>query len=214
MNNQIESVLTHNVLVSLEDDRVERVLQRLMVRQPALVALQEWGAERAELLKPYAHWEWAHPGAMPIGVRKDVGRIRDHQRLILAPGTKDVRTTWATEAQVVTTNGHHHAVLNVHLLAHLDRPANRAAWEASVEAIEDWVAQWRGRARPWVMGDVNFHELELKGVRPSWHPDLRQRKPTFGPRIIDGIWTEDRPKKSVVVQTASDHRAVYARYGR
>ena len=206
---RITSALTANVLVDLDQRATARVLARVLSPRPALVGLQEWGADRTNLLDAHDDYDWCRPGAMPVGIRRSVGKVVGSERIILARSRRGVRTTYATEARIREHNGREHVVLNLHLVAHHDRPANLAAWQEGRRAVESWVRQQRD-AQPWVMGDVNKHDLDFKGLVSCWHTN--RLLPTFGPRTIDGIWTTQRADDADTIETASDHRAVLARY--
>ena len=207
---RITSAATANVLVDLGREATERVLARVLSPRPALVGLQEWGADRDDLLDAHGDYDWCRPGAMPVGIRRDIGRITGSDRITLARSRDGVRTTYATEARIREHNGREHAVLNLHLVAHHDRPAYLDAWEEGRRTVEAWVRRQQRGVQPWVLGDVNKHDLDFKGLVSCWHTN--RLKPTFGPRTIDGIWTTVRADDADTIDTASDHHAVLARY--
>ena len=199
---------TANILKELDNESAARALNKTLRNEPDLVAVQEWGRDRRDLLPD----EYAWSGGMPIGVHPTWGDLLISRTVLVSRARGDARASRATEA-LILRGRRLHIVLNVHLLAHHDEPANLAGWREGIQWIEDWVAgiqRYQPKVQPWVMGDVNKHNLRIEGLTSCWkgNPLL----PTFRERTIDGIWTNKKANAARVIKTPSDHHSALATY--
>lgn len=223
---------TQNVWVNLPDEKAAESVAAVLERRPHIVGLQEWGRSRRTLLKAFgkvvlfpsiryrvgpphkaAGYVFAYPlGGQPVGVDAAWGEVISVRRHRLSKKRPGVRATYGTELIVRTRDTRHPetvVVLNVHPVAHHDRPANKAAWREAVGSIEDWADSWHGFRR-FVVGDVNKQGLKLHGLKSCW--EGRKRRPTFRHRTIDEVYATERAIDVEVIDTPSDHHALIAYY--
>jgi hypothetical protein len=223
-------VATANVLKTLGQDDAARSLNAVMIHRPQMVGLQEWDKSRRPLLAlrgrvfrlprlrkrlgrkaPTSGYVFGYPlgGAPPVGVDAEWGELLAVRTITLAKG-RGVRATKACEALIrERATGALHVVLNLHLLAHHDRPAYAAAWRQGRAAAIEWAESWHGFNR-WVMGDTNKHLMALPPLVSCWHGN--KVDPTFGPRTIDNIYADRHATHVHAIETPSDHNAVVADY--
>lgn len=224
------SVATHNVKVDLDDTRAGNSVAAVLRYQPDIIGLQEWGRSRRSILRnlgrvvtfpriryhvgpPHKQtgYVFAYPlGGQPVGVRADVIEVVSVRRIKLSAKRPGVRPTFGTElvCQIRETN-ETVAVLNVHPVAHHDRPENKAAWVEAVESIEDWSDGWAGFRR-FVVGDMNKQGHRVDGLVSCWSG--RESEGTFRTRTIDEVYATRRADSVHVIHTPSDHDAVIAVY--
>lgn len=224
-------VATANVLVGLGDDQAGAALDRVLRFRPEVVGLQEWSRGRRRVLKgrgvvyrlprlrkrlgrklPAQGYVFGYPlgGAPPVGVDAAWGELLAVRTVTLDPARAGLRATKACEAIIQEhATGQLHVVLNLHLLAHHDRPAYLAGWKRGKAAAETWVKSWEGYTR-WVLGDTNKHLMVLPPLLSCWHGN--KAEPTLGRRTIDNIYGESAASSARAVETPSDHDAVVAEY--
>ena len=217
---------SHNVWVNLDDTHAEHAVSKVLRYRPDIIGLQEWGRSRRTILRdlgrvtafpriryhvgpPHkqAGYVFAYPiGGQPVGVNAAVLEIVAVRRRKLSAKRPGVRATYGTEliAQLRDT-GETVAVLNVHPVAHHDRPQNKAAHTEAVESIREWAEEWAGFRR-YVMGDMNARNVRIPGLRSCW--DGRPAEGTFRGRAIDHIYGIHPFHTVRVVNTTSDHHAV------
>lgn len=151
-----------------------------------------------------------------------IGRIKlyDGGRVYPAAGQKEVEPTrFALEVWGVDKEkDEDFAALVYHQVAHVEQngkyrtlhdPRTRMH-KQGIEVVEDWFADARRDARPYIFGDDNWHQLKYKGITSSWE---RRSVPTCGRRDIDNIGSTKMPSSTRQVLTPSDHNgrvSVYA----
>lgn len=219
---------SHNILVSLPDPRAAAAVRRVLQTGPDIIGLQEWGRSRRSVLKrfgtvvmfprlrrlwfdyPDAGYVFCYPlGGQPVGVNASEYEVLVVRRKRLSGRRPGVRPTFGTEVQFRKRGGGPtQAVLNVHPVAHHDRPQNAAAHLEAVESIRAWVEDWHGFDK-YVMGDMNSRHVALPPLVSCW--DGRKALPT-GPHggAIDHIYGPRGFSAVEVVDTPSDHHAVIA----
>lgn len=219
---------SHNVKVDLDDTHAGNSVARVLRTRPDIIGLQEWGRSRRSVLRnlgrvtmfpnlryhvgpPHQQsgYVFAYPlGGQPIGVNAEKVEIVSVRRIKLSSKRPGVRPTFGTElvCQIRETN-ETVAVLNVHPVAHHDRPDNKAAHAEAVENIQRWAESWGG-FRHYVMGDMNSSRVTIPGLRSCW--DGNPAGGTFRGRAIDHIYGRDGFAHAFTVNTRSDHHAVVA----
>jgi hypothetical protein len=225
-------LVTANVWKELSDDSAKKALGLVLAKRPQIVALQEWGRGREQILRdagvftrlprtfrrlrvwpPSEGYAFAAPlgGGPPVGVDAEWGEIIAVRTLLLAPKRLADRATHGVEAIIrERATGRVHPVLNIHLLAHHDDPAHLRGWNEARHKVEEWAESWTGYPR-WVIGDVNKHLLDIPPLKSCW--DRQQPQPTFGKhRTIDAIYGNVRSVSVDAFRIGSDHRAVVADY--
>lgn len=224
-------IATANVLVRLGPDEASVALTKTLARRPTILGLQEWGRGRKGLLRevgrifrlptlrrkvgrshPAAGWVFGYPltGGQPVGVDAAQAELLSVRRVFLAAARRGVRPTWGTEALIrLRATGELVVVLNTHLIAHHDRPANKAAWEEGVASINRWHASWPGH-RCYVVGDMNRQRLQLEGLVSCWVGNKRES--TFRHRVIDEVYGPAQADHADAIDTPSDHDSVIATY--
>lgn len=207
---KIRRVITANIKQDLPLDRARASLAAVMNRKPDLVALQEW--HHPDLLAAYdAEYEWTEQPIMPIGIRRCVGGFRSTRLIRMSKEMPGVRATYGLDAEIREhATGKRHAVLNVHPVAHLDRPRNHEAWRQSRARIDVWIGDNRAQHHRWVLGDMNMHNVQMPPLISCWKG--RSLQATIGRRTIDGVWSEFRARWVRLRRTFSDHKAVEANY--
>ena len=217
-------VATANILKTLDRRPARRALLAVLAHRPAFGGLQEWEPARDTILhelgyltrtpfarklphEGYVFLRTLHGGPVAFydAARYDLVRLRSR---LLAHGPRPTRGTEmvlhdkAADRLV--------PVLNLHLLAHHDRPAYDAAWRDGRSAACDWVEKWHG-GQAFVLGDTNKHLMDLPPLRSCW--DGRHPLPT-GPYggTIDNIYARGRAVDVETVQHDGDHDAVVATY--
>lgn len=171
----------------------------------------------APKVKPHGAWTFHRPrlGGGPIGVRNDRGETPlSCKTKVLAgpgyvgrsPGRKSravLGPSRATRLKSRRPDGSTVVRYNIHLTAGVQAnehgyrkdsaSARRVARHRSERDRLEWLVD-RDHARGYVVevyGDTNFHHMPIAGL-VGWWP-LEPEVGTFGPRAIDGIWTEDEP---------------------
>lgn len=227
-------IISHNVKVTLSDDRAEAALTACLVKKPSILGLQEWGRGRRRplaknaapvrfvttlLLKrkvkahPSTGYAFAYPrlGGQPVLVDVSFGTIVACRLVPLSKRRKGVRATYGTETLIVEhATNLLWAVLNVHPVAHPDRPANKAAWGEAIESIEDWADTWTGHPRV-VLGDMNKQLMRIGPLRSCWYGHPKQATGPGG-GCIDHVYTSAVSVDVDTIRTTSDHKAVVATY--
>ena len=224
-------VATANVKETLDATKAGAALDAVLATKPQIVGLQEWRKGRASVLasrgqvyrlprlrkrlgrKPATSgYVFGYPlgGGPPVGVDAAWGELLTVRTIRLAPGSKKVRPTLATEAIIREhATGLLHIVLNFHLLAHHDRAAYLAGWKIGRAKAIQWVDSWAGFTR-WVFGDTNDHLMGLPPLTSCWQGNPLE--PTLGRRTIDNIYGERKAASAHAFNTPSDHDAVVADY--
>ena len=221
-------IATHNVWVNLDDTHAEHAVAKVLRYEPDIIGLQEWGRSRRSILRDLGRvtvfpkiryhvgpphkqvgYVFAYPlGGQPVGVNAAKVEIVAVRRRKLSEKRPGVRPTHGTEliAQLRETN-ETVAVLNVHPVAHHDRPENKAAHTEAVESIREWAEEWR-QFRCYVVGDMNARNVKIPGLRSCW--EGRPAEGTFRGRPIDHIYGPHPFGTVRTVNTTSDHHAVVA----
>jgi hypothetical protein len=217
-------VATANILKTLDRRPARRALLSVLAHRPAFGGLQEWEADRDAILRelgyltrtPYARklpsedyvfLRPLHGGPVAFydAARYDLARLRSR---LLAHGPRPTRAT-----ELILQDKRSGAlvpVLDLHLLAHHDRPAYEAAWRAGRGAAMDWAEQWHG-GPAFVLGDTNKHRMDLPPLRSCW--DGRAAQPTGpGGGTIDSIYARERALEVETIAHDGDHKAVVATY--
>lgn len=219
---------THNVKVDLPDPRAAAAVRVVLQRNPDVLGLVEWGRSRRSVLAkfgtvvvfprlrtlwlayPDAGYVFCYPiGGQPVGVDASRQEVLAVKRRRLSGKRPGVRPTFGTELHFRSrSDGKMRAVLNVHPVAHHDRPANAEAHAEAVKSIREWVEEWHGYDR-YVLGDMNARAVDLPPLKSCW--DGRRDQPT-GPHggAIDHIYGPDGFASVEVIDTPSDHHAVIA----
>lgn len=226
-----ERLGTHNVLVSLSDDDASSCVETMLKRRPFILGLQEVGRSRRKVLERHARrvrflvgrrrrarahpregYVYAYPprGGQPLVVDAARGQLVKVRRVKLSRRRRGVRATYGTAGWIRRRGGRMVRVLNVHPVAHRDRPANAAAAAESKRRIEAWVASCEGDV--YVMGDMNEKLMRLAGMPSCWVGD--EDPPGTGPggHTIDHVYGADEAEWAEVVHTKSDHNGVIAGY--
>lgn len=221
-------IASHNVLVNLPDHRAAASVEAVLAHKPHLFGLQEWGRSRRKILKsygkvllfprvrfhlgpphPYAGYVFVYPlGGQPVAVDASRFEVTVAKRRKLSGARDGVRPCYGTEVQVIPREGGKTiAILNVHPVAHHDRPENLAAWEEAIESIREWAEEWAGFRR-YVVGDFNKQRVDIPGLISCWAG--REDEDTFRDRTIDHIYGPRGFASAFTVNTPSDHHAVLA----
>lgn len=220
-------LITHNILVSLNDTDAASCVQTCLDYDPDIIGLVEVGRGRRNVLAkfgtviaapklrrlfrkaPTDGIVWVYPlGGQPIGVRADKFEVLTVRRLVIAPAAEGVRQTDATEVTLrPRAGGRTIAILNTHPVAHHSRRRNLIAWRRAMVSIDNWADAWSGFPR-YVMGDLNKEHVTIDGLVScrKGNGDL----PTFRGRPIDHIFGPRPFADAVTVATKSDHRALVA----
>lgn len=225
-------VATANVLKTLDPDEAGASLDAVLARRPQIVGLQEWQRDRRDVLarrgalyrlprlrkrlgrKPATSgYVFGYPlgGAPPVGVDAAWGELLAVRSITLSRARKGVRASKACEAIIrVHETGAIVPVLDLHLLAHHDRPAYLAAWREGRAAAIEWAESWAGFER-WVLGDTNKHLMDLPPLVSCWKGnDVEPTGPGGG--TIDQIYGVRRASKVRRIKTLSDHYSLVADY--
>lgn len=218
---------SHNVKVDLPDPDAARAVRLVLQRSPDILGLQEWGRDRRSVLRkfgtvvmfprlrrlfanyPDAGYVFVYPlGGQPVGFDASRFEVLHVRRVKLSAKRPGVRPTYGTRVKFRKRGGKTQAVLNVHPVAHHDRPQNALAHLEAVESIREWVESWHGFDR-YVMGDMNSRHVALPPLVSCW--DGRRDLPT-GPHggAIDHIYGPRGFESVEVIDTPSDHHAVVA----
>lgn len=223
-------LVTANILKTLPDKQATEALAIVLGKRPQIVALQEWGSGRGKILRgagsftrlprvrrrmlsPVDGYAFAAPvtGGPPIGVDATWGEILLVRSIGLAEKRLADRATKGVEAVIREhATGQIHAVLNIHLLAHHDRPEQLRAWNEGVGSVQAWAKSWTGYPR-WVLGDVNRHLLDLPPLVSCWHRHPAEKTGPHG-GTIDGVWGNEAADDVRAFRTGSDHAGVVADY--
>lgn len=222
---------THNVKVSLADKAAAQALAIALATGLVILGLQEWGrgrrrrlAEHATQVRftalrrrlkdhPVTGFAFAYPrfGGQPVVVDATWGRILSARAVKLSRRRRGVRATYGTEVLILElATGRLWAVLNVHPVAHHDRPANKAAHTEAIQRMEDWVESWHGHARV-VLGDMNKRLMRLGQLHSCWE-DRPGAGTGPGGSTIDHVYADKAATQAVAIRTPSDHKLVVATY--
>jgi hypothetical protein len=192
------------------------VLATVLDKKPNIVGLQEWGDSRDGVLlrtSLRAGYSFVSPknGGPPVGILDSWGEWLTVRKIPLAPKGDANRATYGVEgiARQYGT-GRIRVVLNIHLLAHHDDPAQLRAWRIGRSSVIEWAKGWEGYSR-FVLGDGNKHLMQLPPLVSCW--DGHRAEPT-GPHggTIDAIWANRAAKAVDAYRTRSDHKFVVADY--
>lgn len=214
---------SHNIKVDLPDHSAAAAVRLVLQRNPDVIGLQEWGRSRRSVLAkfgtvvifprlrrlwsryPDAGYVFCYPlGGQPIGVDASRWEVLTVRRILLSAKRPGVRAAYGTELTARPRDGGKTIpVLNLHLLAHLDREQNHDAWLDGIAAVRQWVDSWTGFDR-YVMGDFNHAAVPLDGLRSCCSD---KPVPTFKGRPIDHIYGP-RGLTAETVHTSSDHNAL------
>lgn len=219
-------VATVNVKVGLGVDRSEECLERMLAALPHVLGLVEWGRRRRRILTKYAagfrfprlrrRLGFTHPttgyvyvypllGGIPALVDAAYAEVLACRRVPSSSKQgRRVAGRSATELLIRRrSDGRLIPLRLVHLHAHHDDPAHRAAWLEGLASAEEWAESWRGYAR-YVLGDINKRLLELDGLVSCWAG--RKALPT-GPHggTIDHVYGPTEAEKLELVRVPSDH---------
>lgn len=222
-------IASHNVYEGLSDSDAGRSVRAVLQKHPDIIGLQEWGRDRRSVLKkfgtvvtfprlrhlwsryPDAGYVFVYPlGGQPVGVDAAVFEVVIVRRVLLSSRRKGVRAAYGTEVVLrPRAGGRPVAVLNLHLLAHHDIPANHAAWLEGVKSVAEWVESCAGHDC-YVMGDFNHEAVKLDGLRSCC--DVKPVA-TFRGRAIDHIYGRRPLSLVAVINTPSDHDALVVEEG-
>ena len=226
------SAATANVLGSLPRAAATACLEAVLATHPDIVALQEWGIGRHDLLSRPG-WVWVHAryAGIAIGVRSDrydvLGR-RLHALAGVALIERRVRPVPVLPprlALAVTVadrlSGHRVTVVGYHLVPGAqrrgsyreDRPRLAARHRAETVRLAEVVGSYTARGHTVLaMGDSNFDGFELPGLTSAWAELRDDHRGTLGSsRKIDDVFGPAWPQRVELVRTASDHAAVVVR---
>lgn len=171
-------------------------------------------------------WMRLFPGGQVIGVDTSEYEIVGGRPLLLSKGgdVEDVPGRKSrlddNDASVVHVRNRRtrqrEVLILFHLTSHVQEGPNRYRAGARSEmhrqqrrSLERFIERQQERGRKvWAMGDTNWDEMPLEGLRSCW--DGRRALGTHGPRAIDIIYGEDRFKDAATRDIGSDHKLVVA----
>lgn len=215
-------------MVDLTDEAAGRTIAEVIARRPAIAGFQETGRSRREVLGrfgqvvvfPRLAQVWRKPptvgnifvyplGGQPVMVDAAKLVLVSVRQVQLSQRRPGVRPTYGTELVATRRrDGETVAVLNVHPVAHLERPENKAAHVEAIDNVVDWADDW-DRYRRYVLGDFNQQHVEIPDLVSCW--DGRRDQATGpGGGTPDHIFGPNGFEDVEVINTDSDHHAVVA----
>lgn len=217
-------VLTANIQKDVSEERAGASLEKAL-EGADLAALQEFKADRNELLKDMPGWVFkrGRRGGPPVGVRRAWGALLKARRIVLAgrrrvipvPGRKSKLPDNVATLGVVRQHGQRRktALFSIHLPSHVEHwpGPRREMHEQAVKRLRRAI-RWqliRGR-RVFVAGDTNWDEMELPPLVSCWRG--RKAVGTLGGRTVDMVYAELAAASVRTLNVGSDHRAVIATY--